>query len=57
MRISQTKEHDLNELEHCTILKYGGYINGLNHNRNKFEKIAENTVKYASEKSFKSSRR
>ena len=52
-RISQTKEHDLNELEHCTILKYGGYINGLNHNRNKFEKIAENTVKYASEKGFK----
>ena len=52
-RISQTKEHDLNELEHCTILKYGGYINGLNHNRNKFEKIAENTVKYASEKGYK----
>ena len=52
-RISQTKEHDLNELEHCTILKYGGYINGLNHNRNKFEKIAENTVKYASDKGFK----
>ena len=52
-RISQTKEHDLNELEHCTILKYGGYINGLNHNRNKFEKIAEDTVKYASEKGFK----
>ena len=43
----------MNELEHCTILKYGGYINGLNHNRNKFEKIAENTVKYASEKGYK----
>ena len=52
-RISQTKEHELNELEHCTILKYGGYINGLNHNRNKFEKIAEDTVKYASEKGSK----
>ena len=52
-RISQTKEHDLSELEHCTILKYGGYINGLNHNRNKFEKIAEDTVKYASDKGFK----
>ena len=52
-RISQTKEHDLNEHEHCTILKYGGYINGLNNNRNKFEKIAGDTVKYASDKGFK----
>ena len=52
-RISQTKEHDLNELEHCNILKYGGYINGLNHNPKKFRKIAKDTVKYASEKGFK----
>ena len=38
--ISQKKKHNMAEGDSCTILKFGGYINGMNHNFNEFKNIA-----------------
>jgi len=51
-RISQVKTHYLKEGEHCTILKFGGYINGMNHKSANFEGKAHELITKATEKGF-----
>ena len=51
-RISQVKTHYLKEGEHCTILKFGGYINGMNHKSSNFEGKALELITEATEKGF-----
>ena len=51
-RISQNKKYFLNEGTDCTIVKFGGHINGMNHDVSDFENIANRLVKEASEKGF-----
>jgi maltose phosphorylase len=50
--ISQKKKHNMAEGESCTILKFGGYINGMNHNFNEFKNIAQKIVSKAISKGF-----
>ena len=50
--ISQKKKHNMAEGDSCTILKFGGYINGMNHNFNEFKNIAEKIVSKAISKGF-----
>ena len=50
--ISQKKKHNMTEGDSCTILKFGGYINGMNHNSNEFKNIAEKIVSKAISKGF-----
>jgi len=50
--ISQKKKHNMAEEDSCTILKFGGYINGMNHNFNEFKNIAQKIVSKAISKGF-----
>ena len=50
--ISQKKKHNMAEEDSCTILKFGGYINGMNHNSNEFKNIAQKIVSKAISKGF-----
>ena len=50
--ISQKKKHNMAEGDSCTILKFGGYINGMNHNFNEFKNIAQKIVSKAISKGF-----
>ena len=50
--ISQKKKHKMTEGDSCTILKFGGYINGMNHNLNEFKNIAQKIVSKAISKGF-----
>ena len=50
--ISQKKKHNMAEGDSCTILKFGGYINGKNDNFNEFKNIAEKIVSKAISKGF-----
>ena len=50
--ISQKKKHNMTEGDSCTILKFGGYINGKNENFNEFKNIAEKIVSKAISKGF-----
>ncbi len=51
-RLSQTKEHHLSEGKQCTILKYGGYINGMNFDASQFEAEAKRIVDQAQKRGF-----
>jgi len=51
-RISQVKTHHLKKGEGCTILKFGGYLNGMNHRATDFESKALELVTEATEKGF-----
>jgi maltose phosphorylase len=46
-RINQSKKQNLQEGEQCAILKFGGYINGMNHQSETFESIAQHLVEQA----------
>ena len=48
--LSQSKNQFLKEEEQCTVLKFGGYINGLNHSPLTFKNKAKKLVKEALEK-------
>ena len=50
--ISQKKKHNMAEGDSCTILKFGGYINGMNHNFNDFKNISQKIVSKAISKGF-----
>ena len=50
--ISQKKKHNMAEGDSCTILKFGGYINGMNHNFNEFKNISQKIVSKAISKGF-----
>ena len=50
--ISQKKKHNMAEGDSCTILKFGGYINGMNHNFNDFKDISQKIVSKAISKGF-----
>jgi len=50
--ISQKKKHNMAEGDSCTILKFGGYINGMNHNFNEFKNIAQKIVSRAISNGF-----
>ena len=50
--ISQKKKYNMAEGDSCTILKFGGYINGMNHNFNEFKNIAQKIVSKAISKGF-----
>ena len=50
--ISQKKKHNMAEGDSCTILKFGGYINGMNHNFNEFKNISKKIVSKATSKGF-----
>ena len=50
--ISQKKKHNMAEGDSCKILKFGGYINGMNHNFNEFKNIAQKIVSRAISKGF-----
>ena len=50
--ISQKKKHNMAEGDSCTILKFGGYINGMNHNFNEFKNIAQKIVSRSISKGF-----
>ena len=50
--ISQNKKHYLTEGDSCSVLKFGGYINGMNYDVNDFESTAFNLVLNASSKGF-----
>ena len=50
--ISQKKKNNMTEGDSCTILKFGGYINGMNHNLNEFKNIAQKIVSKAISKGF-----
>ena len=50
--ISQKKKHNMAEGDSCTILKFGGYINGMNHNFNEFKNISQKIVSKATSKGF-----
>lgn len=51
-RISQTKKHTLKQGEYCDILKYGGYINGMNHKVDNFNQEAKRIISVATAKGF-----
>ena len=51
-RISQTKNNFLEEGSFCTLVKYGGYINGINHKPADFEKVTQQLVEQFSKKGF-----
>jgi len=46
-RVSQTQTQLLKEGEQCTVLKFGGYINGMNHPPQTFETQAKKIVNEA----------
>ena len=50
--ISQKKKHNMAEGDSCKILKFGGYINGMNHNFNEFKNIAQKIVSRSISKGF-----
>ena len=50
--ISQKKEYSLAEGDSCFILKFGGYINGMNHKVNNFKSIALDLISESSFKGF-----
>ena len=50
--ISQKKEYSLAEGDSCFIIKFGGYINGMNHKVNNFKSIALDLISESSFKGF-----
>ena len=50
--ISQKKKVHLNEGESCYILKFGGYINGMNHSFEDFKSVALDIIKRSTSKGF-----
>ena len=51
-RISQVLKYELNEGSSCTLIKFGGYINGLNHLCSEFNNIARELVTQSHQKGF-----
>ena len=45
-------KYKLNEGSSCTLIKFGGYINGLNHLCSEFNKIARELVTQSHQKGF-----
>jgi|TARA_B110000285_G_scaffold235327_1_gene316365 maltose phosphorylase len=51
-RLSQCNSLSLAEGQECTILKFGGYINGMNHSTTQFTAEALAQINHAKEKGF-----
>ena len=51
-RLSQKFSQTLNEGSECTLLKFGGYLNGRNHDRAEFLPKVQSIVKEAATKGF-----